>query len=819
MKLSFDVMLVVVTDIEFECVKKVFKERNRTLFTPIKNAKIPSYNLGIIGGNTTCLVRSGMAASGPDGSSKCTQYAVEEFSPSFALMIGIAWGANSTQQSIGDVLVANYLVPFDHQKIKNGEIVLRGARPPAATHIINTCNFVKSNQHFDFNVTISPILSGEKLIDDKHYKETLLKLVPNAAGGEMEGAGFSSACDQTPWGVIKAICDWAENKDVPDKDSHQRTAATNAARFTFELLCRNKFQRANGSSITTHRSDHDEPTNESRYKTNYERIRSAYEARKESIDFVEKSIHAFESFLERRIRLDLLDETICAMIAHQLIEDYSQFGQEILGTNDSERVEIPEKFNRVYPNTVNSYIRDVISIISNPQRPDTFEINATDASIANAAKFIIKRSIRNKSFINENTLVGPEVHAAYVLGRVRTTQARNGAQDTLRAFEKTIEDTIETTDSSTDQSRYLRLMRRTALLSQAMLGSDEAAERYMRLLKNSYEETDVNSGFHLEYYLDQPFDVRMPLCSRDSGGNADNTVRTLTRSLSNQITDRRKLASNPIVLIEMYTLSSIIARRINSEKWNHYAQSSLPVLAQAAELIDDEDINIFVSTLIDANSGGNTFASREIGRFFAAKNAPRNGWVIRKVDYPETVGSHTASAIWLCNLIPRSTGEIDIERIRRMLEIHDLAEGITGDIAEPNRTNSQDQEERAHMRRLSWLGLYTNPVLDFFEIYSLYDEFKNKLTVESKIANDIDRIDIVMQCNSLLKTNASIDRAAIARLSEDASKKVATEQGKHLLELARDFQIHSQESFQMTPNCGVKNYFFRIEKVTPRTAR
>ena len=61
-----------------------------------------------------------------------------------------------------------------------------------------------------------PLLSGEKLIDSSEFKDRLLKQFPDAIGGEMEAAGIYSACQNTntPWIVLKSICDWADgNKD------------------------------------------------------------------------------------------------------------------------------------------------------------------------------------------------------------------------------------------------------------------------------------------------------------------------------------------------------------------------------------------------------------------------------------------------------------------------------------------------------------------------------------------------------------------------------------------------------------------------------
>ena len=87
-------------------------------------------------------------------------------------------------------------------------------------------------------VEIGLILSGDKLIDNHDYRETLSKLVPEAIGGEMEAAGLYVACQnaQVDWIMIKAICDWADGNKAKKKKANQTKAARNAAQFAIHLI-------------------------------------------------------------------------------------------------------------------------------------------------------------------------------------------------------------------------------------------------------------------------------------------------------------------------------------------------------------------------------------------------------------------------------------------------------------------------------------------------------------------------------------------------------------------------------------------------------
>jgi nucleoside phosphorylase len=79
------------------------------------------------------------------------------------------------------------------------------------------------------------VLSGEKLVDDLTFREWLLKIEPEAIGGEMEGAGLYAAARnaKVDWILVKAICDWA---DGTKNDDAQQLAARNAAQFVLHVL-------------------------------------------------------------------------------------------------------------------------------------------------------------------------------------------------------------------------------------------------------------------------------------------------------------------------------------------------------------------------------------------------------------------------------------------------------------------------------------------------------------------------------------------------------------------------------------------------------
>ncbi len=124
-------------------------------------------------------------------------------------------------QSIGDILLSKQIQLYDLQRVGR-EIVLRGDKPHAAPRLINHFDAFSQVTWKGARVRPGLLLSGEKLIDDKDYRDQLVALQVEAVGGEMEGAGLyvASADHKVDWIVVKAICDWADG----NKKSQQEAA-------------------------------------------------------------------------------------------------------------------------------------------------------------------------------------------------------------------------------------------------------------------------------------------------------------------------------------------------------------------------------------------------------------------------------------------------------------------------------------------------------------------------------------------------------------------------------------------------------------------
>jgi len=547
---------------------------------------------------------------------------------------------------------------------------------------------------------------------------------------------------------------------------------------------------------------------------------------------------------ENLLPIDQRDAKSAFFLAQHIVNTFGALGRSLIQEESNSGnigTDLPKQIpqlsldllGRIYLNPVNEFVRDLISIINNRDIAEQFGIMVQEEHLAKAAKKILD------DFKSETKLISlrraPHIHAAYILGRVSNIYR---ADRTLSEIEDVIRKRLQDTKIDEDAERHLRLFRRTVLLSQAKLGGRKALQRYIELLHNSYLEMDINAGFHLEYYCDQPSQDYQELCNTDSGEKCYNTVGQLHASLQTKLGSGGKGMSQPFTIIETFTLASILARRIHKAgmgKDSEILKEALITLEAANKCLegfmDDPEVmpitdpdlytdsTIFVQLLLDVANSEQDYPIRELGRFFAAKNAPRNGWITRGVQVPETVGGHTIGLIWLTNLLSYYKQEdayselglehSDLVKLRRMIEFHDIAEGITSDIPHASHNADTREQERRLMRRFSWLGIYLKPTLDLYEAYTLYDEFVKQDTQLSRIAHDLDCLDIVIQGVSILECGAKCgDRHQLKGLVKDAESRIATKPIKKLLPLAKKMNVLSSESFAATPSSYIKDYYF-----------
>lgn len=231
--------LVVAADIEREWMLR----RMKPLASEPSIIKVGTpegtYYLGQCGHYPCVLVSCDAGSGGRSGSTLTVTDAIGRWRPYAVLLTGIAFGADKNKQRVGDVLVSTQVIPYELERISAANTEPRGPRPEAHQTLLDRARnlgwfWIPEGETSARAPIRGPILSGEKLVDNKKFRDELVLEYPNAVGGEMEGAGLYAAAERRrrPWLIVKGICDWGYRKT---KD-YQPLAAKNATSFIQALL-------------------------------------------------------------------------------------------------------------------------------------------------------------------------------------------------------------------------------------------------------------------------------------------------------------------------------------------------------------------------------------------------------------------------------------------------------------------------------------------------------------------------------------------------------------------------------------------------------
>ena len=141
-------------------------------------------------------------------------------------------------------------------------------------------------------------------------------------------------------------------------------------------------------------------------------------------------------------------------------------------------------------------------------------------------------------------------------------------------------------------------------------------------------------------------------------------------------------------------------------------------------------------------------AYEKIIRFFeevnSLKRIKRSGWIVDKVKNPESVAEHSFRTALMCIFLGRGRN-LNMERLLKMVLIHDIGEAKIGDIItywrydKAKSRNEKIKKERKALNEML-LGLENRD-----EIFSLWEEFENQKTEEAKFVKQIERLEMSLQ--------------------------------------------------------------------------
>ncbi|MDD3626096.1 MAG: HD domain-containing protein [bacterium] len=132
------------------------------------------------------------------------------------------------------------------------------------------------------------------------------------------------------------------------------------------------------------------------------------------------------------------------------------------------------------------------------------------------------------------------------------------------------------------------------------------------------------------------------------------------------------------------------------------------------------------------------------------KRLPRNGWIFRGVDNPESIADHSFRVNLITYLLCLENPEVDFERALKLAIFHDLGESILTDI--PKETMDLLSEELKLESEIKSMEKIAGPE---DEITGFIREYNERKTRESEIVYAADKLEMLFQGLEYLRNGYS----------------------------------------------------------------
>ena len=218
-------------DIEVQALKELMDEPH------IRTISTVDFYSGAINGMDVVVAVAGV---GKVNAAVCTQTMILTYHPDYIINVGVAGGLDP-RLGIGDIAVAENVVEHDMDTTPIGDVPgyisgINVVRIPCDRWLRDM--MINAAKHIDGATVISGIIaSGDQFISRPDERE---KIISNfgAVAAEMEGASIGHVCymNDTPFGVLRAISDGANDDSPMDYPTFAKMAAKNSIRIICELL-------------------------------------------------------------------------------------------------------------------------------------------------------------------------------------------------------------------------------------------------------------------------------------------------------------------------------------------------------------------------------------------------------------------------------------------------------------------------------------------------------------------------------------------------------------------------------------------------------
>lgn len=226
-------LVVTATDVEDRVLQTVLGERGFSQPTVMHDERFAYVERFRSDVGRIFHLRTSAGSGGSSGAFIMGKNAIDRLNPKYVISVGICFGLQESKQTLGDVVISEYIHDYEKQRVSKERPENRGATREGSPILLsraraNMIVWKKAALH------VGAIVSGEKLVDDAEFRATLLKFQPTPIAGDMEAWGLSAVCheSQKQFIMVKGICDWGMKKE---KD-YQEVASRNACEFMLDAL-------------------------------------------------------------------------------------------------------------------------------------------------------------------------------------------------------------------------------------------------------------------------------------------------------------------------------------------------------------------------------------------------------------------------------------------------------------------------------------------------------------------------------------------------------------------------------------------------------
>ncbi|MBY6294240.1 HD domain-containing protein [Nanohaloarchaea archaeon H01] len=199
-----------------------------------------------------------------------------------------------------------------------------------------------------------------------------------------------------------------------------------------------------------------------------------------------------------------------------------------------------------------------------------------------------------------------------------------------------------------------------------------------------------------------------------------------------------------------------------------------------------QHLNPYTWTLKHIRNGGNRMVETDFILKALELKEQERAWIeMFQIEESESVADHSWSVAFL-SILFSSEADINVEKVLKMVIVHDLAEAEIGDYA--NRKKDEDREISSERKKQieedAWDRF--DGMIDNEELKDLWREYERRETQEAKFVKDMDLLDLCLQALKYERNDQyareEIEFENLEGVFQNSRERLQTELGKQLFE-------------------------------------